>query len=190
MRPLRERLTYANVMSTIALFLALSGGAVYAASKIHSGDIAANAIKSKQIAPKAVTPADMATPVQYVASAHGGSEAIPNGTADYPLSGKKTWTQGPNQVDQFFAEVKGSAASASSGGGFPLICFASVVIKVDDKPVTSVAVVGANSDITSVGALMPGAGKVKRKMTASVQGSSCDPTSHVDSVTVRVIGTG
>jgi hypothetical protein len=190
-RALRNRLSYANVVSTIALFLALTGGAVYAAGKIGSGDIAPNAIKSKQIAPKAVKPSDMATPVQYVANAHGGSEAIPNGTAAYPLSGKTTWTQGPNQVDQFFVEVKGSAANASSGGGgFPQICFASVVIKVDDKPVTSAAVVGTNSDLTSVGALMPTGGKAKRKMTASVQGASCDPTSHVDSVAVRVLGTG
>ena len=190
MRPLRERLTYANVISTIALFLALSGGAVYAASKIRSGDIAANAIKSKQIAPKAVKPADMATPVQFVAKAHGGSEAFPNGTADYPLSGKTTWTQGPNEVDQFFIEVKGSAANASSGGGFPTFCIASVVIKVDDKTVTSAGVLGTNSDFTSTGSLMDTGNKDKRKMTASLTGSNCDPTTHVDSVTVRGIGTG
>ena len=55
MRKLNDRLTYANVVSTLALFLALSGGAVYAAGKIGSDDIAANAIKSKQIAPGAVS---------------------------------------------------------------------------------------------------------------------------------------
>lgn len=48
------RLTYANVVATIALFLALGGGAVYAAGKIGSSGIAKNAIKSRHIAPGAV----------------------------------------------------------------------------------------------------------------------------------------
>ncbi len=52
--PNRPRLTYANIVSTLALFLALGGGAAYAAGKIHSGDIAAKAIKSANLAPGAV----------------------------------------------------------------------------------------------------------------------------------------
>jgi hypothetical protein len=190
MTRLRSRLTYANVVSTIALFLALTGGAVYAASKIRSGDIAPNAIKSKQIAPKAVKPSDMATPVQFVAKAHGGGAAFANGSANYPLTGKTSWTQGPNQVDQFIVEVKGSAANAPSGGGFPAFCVASVIIKVDDKAVASTGVLGANSDFTSTGYLMDTGNKDKRKMTASLQSANCDPSSHVDAVTVRAIGTG
>jgi hypothetical protein len=46
---LRPRLTYANVVSTIALAFALGGGAVYAAGKIGSSQIAKNAIHSRQI---------------------------------------------------------------------------------------------------------------------------------------------
>lgn len=49
MRMLRDRMTYANVMATMAFFLALSGGAVYAAEQIGSADIARNAVKSKHI---------------------------------------------------------------------------------------------------------------------------------------------
>ena len=52
--PARPRLTYANVVSTLALFLALGGSAALAASKIHSGDIAPNAVKSANLAPGAV----------------------------------------------------------------------------------------------------------------------------------------
>jgi len=52
--PNRPRLTYANVVSTLALFLALGGSAAYAASKIHSGDIASNAVKSTDLAPGSV----------------------------------------------------------------------------------------------------------------------------------------
>ncbi len=50
----RPRLTYANVVSTIALFLALGGTAAFAASKIRSGDIAHNAVKSANLAPGSV----------------------------------------------------------------------------------------------------------------------------------------
>ena len=57
--PNRPRLTYANIVSTLALFLALGGGAAYAANKIQSGDIAANAVKSVNLAPEAVRTPDI-----------------------------------------------------------------------------------------------------------------------------------
>lgn len=50
----RPRLTYANIVSTSALFLALGGGAAYAANEIHSGDIAPKAVKSSDLAAGAV----------------------------------------------------------------------------------------------------------------------------------------
>lgn len=46
---LRSRLTYANVIATLALFLALGGGAAYAAS------LGKNSVGSKQLKPGAVT---------------------------------------------------------------------------------------------------------------------------------------
>jgi hypothetical protein len=52
--PNKPRLTYANIVSTLALFLALGGSAAFAASKIHSGDIARNAVKSANLAAGAV----------------------------------------------------------------------------------------------------------------------------------------
>jgi len=52
--PNRPRLTYANIVSTLALFLALGGSAAYAASKVHSGDIAPNAVKTANLAPGSV----------------------------------------------------------------------------------------------------------------------------------------
>jgi hypothetical protein len=52
--PNKPRFTYANVTSTIAFFLALSGGVAWAAGKIHSGNIANNAVRTAKIAPEAV----------------------------------------------------------------------------------------------------------------------------------------
>ncbi len=46
MRP--RRITYANVTATLALIVALSGGA-YAATKIGSNDIARNSVKGKHV---------------------------------------------------------------------------------------------------------------------------------------------
>jgi hypothetical protein len=57
--PNRPRLSYANVASTLCLFLALGGGTAFAASKIRSSDIARNAIKSGNIAPGAVKTSDV-----------------------------------------------------------------------------------------------------------------------------------
>jgi len=57
---LRRRLTYANVVSTIALVLAVGGGAVYAASKIGAQGIRKNAIHSFHIKNKQVKRQDIA----------------------------------------------------------------------------------------------------------------------------------
>jgi len=56
---LRSRLTYANVMASIAVFGVLAGGGAYAASKIRAGDIAKNAVRSKHIKTGVVTSADL-----------------------------------------------------------------------------------------------------------------------------------
>jgi hypothetical protein len=50
----RERLSYANVMSTIAVFGVLAGGGAYAAATIGAGDIKKNAVRSKHIRKGAV----------------------------------------------------------------------------------------------------------------------------------------
>ena len=53
-----ERLNYANVVATLALFVALGSGA-YAASKIGSNDIARNAVLSKHIGKDQVRGSDV-----------------------------------------------------------------------------------------------------------------------------------
>ena len=54
MRRLRAGLTYMNVVGTLALFLALSGGVVWAANKITSKQIGKGAVKNKNLAKNAV----------------------------------------------------------------------------------------------------------------------------------------
>jgi hypothetical protein len=54
MKSVRKRLTYANVMSTIAVFLVLGGATAFAATKIGTSEIKAGAITSGKIAKEAV----------------------------------------------------------------------------------------------------------------------------------------
>lgn len=55
MKKLRSRLTYANVMSSLAVFLVLGGATAFAATKIGSNEIKANAILTGKIKKEAVT---------------------------------------------------------------------------------------------------------------------------------------
>jgi hypothetical protein len=56
MKRLRGKLSYANVISTICLFLVLGGGAAFAATQLPK-----NSVGSKQIKKEAVTPAKLST---------------------------------------------------------------------------------------------------------------------------------
>lgn len=55
MQQIRQRLTYANVVSTLALFLVLGGGAAYAAKKIDSHQLRGGAVTTAKIKRNAVT---------------------------------------------------------------------------------------------------------------------------------------
>jgi hypothetical protein len=54
-KQIRKRITYANVMSSIAVFLVLGGGAAYAAKKIGANELKANSVKTGKIVKEAVT---------------------------------------------------------------------------------------------------------------------------------------
>ncbi len=60
MKHIRSRLSYANVMATIAVFVAL-GGSSYAALRIGSADIVDNSIRSADVRNGAITGRDVAT---------------------------------------------------------------------------------------------------------------------------------
>ncbi len=55
MKQIRKRLTYANVMSSIAVFLVLGGATAFAATKIGSNEIKSNAITTGKIKKEAVS---------------------------------------------------------------------------------------------------------------------------------------
>jgi hypothetical protein len=129
MEAVRQRLTYANVVATLALFLALSGGVVWAAGKIgggrlkpnsiSAGKIRRNAVTAVKIRPNAVTAtkvkagavsfAKLAAGTNLVASA--GSGPVPASTSDpisVPLSGPVTFTPGVGTADLLSVEARGT----------------------------------------------------------------------------------
>ena len=78
-KQLRSAFTYSNVVATVALFLAISGGVVYAAStlgrnSVKSKNIAAHAVKSRNIAKNAVKNGSLAA--NAVTTAKVKKEAI------------------------------------------------------------------------------------------------------------------
>jgi hypothetical protein len=54
-KQIRKHITFANVMSSIAVFLVLGGGAAYAAKKIGSNEIKGNSITTGKLKKNAVT---------------------------------------------------------------------------------------------------------------------------------------
>lgn len=55
MQQIRKRLTYANVMSSIAVFLVLGGATAFAAAKIGSNQLKGNSVTTGKIKKEAVT---------------------------------------------------------------------------------------------------------------------------------------
>ena len=69
MKHLRGKLTYANVISTLCLFLLLGGGAAYAAIKLPR-----NSVGARQIKRGAVTPAKISNATKQLLAGHTGPQ--------------------------------------------------------------------------------------------------------------------
>ena len=128
MRAVRKRLSYANVVATMALFLALGGGVVWAAGKVGSKNLRANAVTAAKIKRNAVTNAKirddavtaakikdgavdftkLATGTNLLASAVSAAVAA-NGTTpvNVPLSGPIAFTPASGTADFLSVEAKG-----------------------------------------------------------------------------------
>lgn len=142
MRVLRRRLTYANVISTLALFLALSGGVVWAASKIGANQlkansvttakirknavsrkkIKANAVSTEKLADGAVNFAKIAAGTSLIGTATGGPVPA-NGTAtiSIPLTGTTTFTPQAGIVDLLNIEVRGNLTASGAKACTPTV---------------------------------------------------------------------
>jgi hypothetical protein len=127
MRVLLRKLTYANVVATLALFLAVSGGAVMAASQlgknaVQSKNIARNAVKSQDIASNAVKTRNLAK--NSVKSAKLAANAVTEkkiAKGSITRAKLKTGTlAGLQIVDAQASNIPGLTTPVPSGPGVPI----------------------------------------------------------------------
>lgn len=127
MRALLRRLTYANVVATLALFLAVSGGAVMAASQlgknaVQSKNIARNAVKSQDIASNAVKARNLAK--NAVKAAKLAANAVTEkkvAKGSITRAKLKTGTLAGLQVlDAQASNIPGLTTNVESGPGVPI----------------------------------------------------------------------
>jgi hypothetical protein len=108
---LRGRLTYANVMASVAVFIAL-GGSAYAAVMLTN-----NSVRSRHIAPHAVRASDVRHPAWRVVAFHPNGRWQPHGDTYAPPS--------------FYKDVTGTVhlrGVVTSGGNQAGLCFKSELI--------------------------------------------------------------
>jgi hypothetical protein len=123
--PKRLRLTYANIVSTLALFLALGGGAAYAASKVNSGDLAHGAVHTSNVFKRAITSGKLAVGAvrsNQVVDGAIGSKQIANGAVGSKQIGAATVTPSNLEFPVFYAaSPKGGSAPVTAGpDSYPL----------------------------------------------------------------------
>jgi hypothetical protein len=110
---LRSKLTYANVIATLALFFVIAGGSAFAASQFGKETIAGRAIKKESIGPAKLTKAAKTTLT---------GPAGPKGATGAPGATGPAGAQGPpgaagaTKIDvQYGAEADGSFAHCPAG---------------------------------------------------------------------------
>ncbi len=199
----RYKLSYANVVSTLALFLALSGGVVYAASKIGTKDIQHQAVTKKKLAPNAVgnnkvkkgsiKPSRLTFPVFYAATPKGGSHEVTNGPDPYPISGGQ-WTQKAKAVNVVFSEATATLAYDGSGSGQCQVFFD---LRIDGQQVGGGQLQTGSTtpeQVTGQIGAAPGAGPANatpRTLTAQVgSNGDCETGSSIDSTRFQVLDFG
>ena len=134
MRGIRQHLTYANVISTVCLFLLLSGGTAVAlngtdtvqsddlgpGAQVQAADVAANAVNGSDVVDNALTGTDIlessltgdAKKLDWTSAASGNPSPTPIGTVGpYTIKGKCVG----NGIDvKGFLFANGPAGSANS----------------------------------------------------------------------------
>lgn len=205
MKLARPRLTYANIVATLALFLALGGGAAFAASKITSGEIAKGAIKtadlhqravtsgklavgavrgnqiaaaalsSAQIKPGSIEPASLQVPLTIVANPSGGSFAPQSPGDTYPLR-NGTWTQSPGEIQLITAG--GTASLAYDGLNAPPLCNVALELQLNGHYLSSIPLYTGSETTERVAIQFP--------VTAAVN----VPADGVNTLTAKVTPSG
>lgn len=123
MKQIRQRLTYANVMSSIAVFLVLGGATAFAATKIGANELKANSIKTGKIVKEAVTTSKVKNGA--VTTAKIADKAITGAKLDTTSLG--TVPNATNAVNAVNAQKAATAQNAATVNGQSVAKFATEV---------------------------------------------------------------
>jgi hypothetical protein len=121
-KQIRKRLTYANVMSTIAVFFVLGGATAFAASQlgkdtVGSKQLKANSVTAGKIKNGAVTPSKISVAAQNALRGASGATgpAGPAGPKGATGSAGPAGPQGEPGTARAYALVNGSTGAVSLG---------------------------------------------------------------------------
>jgi hypothetical protein len=211
---LRPRLSYASVVSTIAIVIAVGGGTVYAAAQlgkndvrsrnlapgaVKASDLGKNAVTSPKVRNRTVRAADIAAGVirhdfpDVTGSATGGPAPVPNTDIPVPvaLSGTTSFTPQAGQVSALVMEAQFTYASAN--GVNP--CRPAAVLFVNGQATRVFAGAPSTQSTTPVtgsgydadgpfGLVNPG---TTLNVAAAVLGQGCTAETQVDRIEVRIV---
>lgn len=110
MKQIRKRLTYANVMSSLAVFLVLGGATALAATKIGSKELKANSVLTGKIKKEAVTTAKLKN--SAVTTAKIADKAVTGAKVDTATLG--TVPSAANATNAAHANTADSAGTANT----------------------------------------------------------------------------
>lgn len=192
---MRPRLTYANVVATMALVLALGGGTVYAAvelgkDEVKSENIAPGAVQSADLSPKLLKKMD----VDITGSAKGGpkGDVNTNTSEPLPLKGKTTLKPNRKSVAAIAAEARFTIASTDPDK----FCSPGVNLLLNGRPTRIFVTPDSDGNSTTLVKSLGGdAGgpygliepKKKLKITAQIFGDEdCTPDSQLDRLEIRI----
>jgi hypothetical protein len=211
----RARLTYVNVVSTLALLLALGAGVVYAARKIHTRDIAAHAVTTRKLAKGAVkthqlangavtslkikdgavTPAKVSGFTAVTARLHGGSLPVAGGPKPYPFT-PTGWNQSAGESELVFARITATLAAVDTSNP-PFTCDASIGFTISGlTPFTNslpVSSASATPQAITVSGLIAVPSAADTTLAHNVDATlsdngNCTSQSQIDSFTMTVVG--
>jgi Collagen triple helix repeat (20 copies) len=111
---IRAKFTYSNVMATIAVFIALGGGA-YAAVKLPASSVGPKQLKNRAVTPRKVAPATV-----RLFKGQKGDQGAPGATGAQGQQGEPGAPGSPGQPGSpgTPGQPGSPAASAFGGGGF------------------------------------------------------------------------
>lgn len=118
MRSIRRRLTYANVVATLALVVALTAGTAYAANAFTGADIVNGSLTGVDIAGGSIGSGLLRDGGVRSADLHGGAvdrAALADGAVDGDVVSDGTLTNADTSV--FFADVTFEGDVVASSGG-------------------------------------------------------------------------